>query len=63
MAPKRDVVVSESAQDIRTRRPRHQLGDGDDPRVEKLAKRVTSVEVRQFIEDEYERSVLPVTSG
>ncbi|MEV0553430.1 MULTISPECIES: MetQ/NlpA family ABC transporter substrate-binding protein [unclassified Streptomyces] len=38
-------------------------GNEDDPRVEKLAKLLTSPEVTKFIEDKYQGSVLPVTSG
>jgi D-methionine transport system substrate-binding protein len=38
-------------------------GDEDDPRVKKLAKLLTSSEVKKFIEDKYKGSVLPVASG
>ncbi|MEU9894540.1 MetQ/NlpA family ABC transporter substrate-binding protein [Streptomyces phaeochromogenes] len=38
-------------------------GNEDDPRVEKLAKLLTSPEVTKFIKDKYQGSVLPVTSG
>jgi D-methionine transport system substrate-binding protein len=38
-------------------------GNEDDPRVKKLAKLLTSSEVKKFIEDKYKGSVLPVTSG
>ncbi|MEU9168348.1 MetQ/NlpA family ABC transporter substrate-binding protein [Streptomyces sp. NPDC048420] len=34
-------------------------GNEDDPRVKKLAKLLTSPEVRKFIEDKYEGSVIP----
>ncbi|GGT19209.1 MetQ/NlpA family ABC transporter substrate-binding protein [Streptomyces chromofuscus] len=34
-------------------------GNEDDPRVQKLAKLLTSAEVRKFIEDEYDGSVIP----
>ncbi|MFE4717113.1 metal ABC transporter substrate-binding protein, partial [Streptomyces sp. NPDC056728] len=33
------------------------------PRVKKLAVLLTSPEVRKFIEDKYQGSVLPVTAG
>ncbi|QNP76026.1 MetQ/NlpA family ABC transporter substrate-binding protein [Streptomyces roseirectus] len=38
-------------------------GNEKDPRVVKLAKLLTSPEVHTFIEDKYQGSVLPVTSG
>jgi len=38
-------------------------GNEDGPRVEKLAKLLTSPEVTKFINDKYQGSVLPVTSG
>ncbi|MEU9188364.1 MetQ/NlpA family ABC transporter substrate-binding protein [Streptomyces sp. NPDC048484] len=38
-------------------------GNEDDPRVEKLAKLLTSDKVKKFIEDKYKGSVLPVSSG
>ncbi|RDG38525.1 MetQ/NlpA family ABC transporter substrate-binding protein [Streptomyces corynorhini] len=38
-------------------------GDEHDPRIEKLAKLLTSPEVVKFIETTYKGSVLPVTSG
>ncbi|MFC9461718.1 MetQ/NlpA family ABC transporter substrate-binding protein, partial [Streptomyces sp. NPDC056983] len=34
-------------------------GNEDDPRVKKLAKLLTSPEVKKFIEDKYKGSVLP----
>ncbi|WP_199552541.1 MetQ/NlpA family ABC transporter substrate-binding protein [Streptomyces sp. N35] len=37
-------------------------GDESDPRVKKLAELLTSPEVKQFIEDKYKGSVLPVES-
>ena len=38
-------------------------GGEDDPRVKKLAKLLTSPEVRKFIQEKYKGSVLPVTAG
>ncbi|MEU1666098.1 MetQ/NlpA family ABC transporter substrate-binding protein [Streptomyces sparsogenes] len=38
-------------------------GNEDDPRVKKLAKLLTSPEVRKFIQEKYKGSVLPVTGG
>ncbi|HEX5569431.1 MAG TPA: MetQ/NlpA family ABC transporter substrate-binding protein [Streptomyces sp.] len=38
-------------------------GNEDDPRVKKLAKLLTSQEVRKFIEDEYHGSVIPAAGG
>ncbi|KAA0940892.1 MetQ/NlpA family ABC transporter substrate-binding protein [Streptomyces apricus] len=64
LSPATDAVLLESAED----NPYANLlavkkGDEDDPRVKKLAKLLTSDEVRKFIEDKYQGSVLPVTSG
>ena len=36
-------------------------GDESDPRVKKLAKLLTSPEVKKFIEEKYQGSVLPAT--
>ncbi|USQ87274.1 MetQ/NlpA family ABC transporter substrate-binding protein [Streptomyces phaeoluteigriseus] len=64
LSPTKDAVLLESAQDnpyanlLAVRR-----GDEDDPRVRKLVRLLTSAEVRKFIEDKYQGSVLPVTSG
>ncbi|WP_413756374.1 MetQ/NlpA family ABC transporter substrate-binding protein [Streptomyces sp. MMBL 11-3] len=64
LSPATDAVLLESAEN----NPYANLlavkkGDEDDPRVKKLAKLLTSDEVRKFIEDKYQGSVLPVTSG
>ncbi len=64
LSPADDAILLESAKN----NPYANLlavkkGNEDDPRVEKLAKILTSAEVRKFIEDKYQGSVLPVTSG
>ncbi|MEV0222712.1 MetQ/NlpA family ABC transporter substrate-binding protein [Streptomyces sp. NPDC050704] len=64
LSPAEDAILLESAKN----NPYANLlavkkGNEDDPRVEKLAKLLTSPEVRKFIEDKYQGSVLPVTSG
>ncbi|WP_033324860.1 MetQ/NlpA family ABC transporter substrate-binding protein [Streptomyces yerevanensis] len=64
LKPAEDALVLESAKD----NPYGNFlavkeGNEDDPRVRKLAKLLTSAEVRKFIEDKYQGSVLPVTSG
>ncbi|MEU9960316.1 MetQ/NlpA family ABC transporter substrate-binding protein [Streptomyces sp. NPDC050982] len=64
LSPAEDAVLLESAKN----NPYANLlavkkGNEDDPRVEKLAKLLTSPEVTKFIEDKYQGSVLPVTSG
>ncbi|MFS8203627.1 MetQ/NlpA family ABC transporter substrate-binding protein [Streptomyces sp. CWNU-52B] len=64
LSPADDAVLLESVKD----NPYANLlavkkGDEDDPRVEKLARLLTSAEVRKFIEDKYKGSVLPVTAG
>ncbi|MGX1913138.1 MetQ/NlpA family ABC transporter substrate-binding protein [Streptomyces phaeochromogenes] len=64
LSPAEDAVLLESAKN----NPYANLlavkkGNEDDPRVEKLAKLLTSPEVTKFIKDEYQGSVLPVTSG
>ncbi|MGY1581724.1 MetQ/NlpA family ABC transporter substrate-binding protein [Streptomyces sp. MN13] len=64
LSPTEDAILLESAKDnpyaniLAVKR-----GDEDDPRVRKLADLLTSPEVAKFIEDEYQGSVLPVTSG
>ncbi|MGA5502361.1 MetQ/NlpA family ABC transporter substrate-binding protein [Streptomyces umbrinus] len=62
--PAEDAILLESAKN----NPYANLlavkkGNEDDPRVEKLAKLLTSPEVTKFIKDKYQGSVLPVTSG
>ncbi|WP_371551043.1 MetQ/NlpA family ABC transporter substrate-binding protein [Streptomyces sp. NBC_00554] len=64
LSPATDAILLESAKD----NPYANLlavkkGNEDDPRVQKLAKLLTSPEVKKFIEDKYKGSVLPVTSG
>ncbi|SNX57110.1 D-methionine transport system substrate-binding protein [Streptomyces sp. TLI_55] len=64
LSPTEDAILLESAKD----NPYANLlavkrGNEDDPRVEKLAGLLTSAEVRKFIEDKYQGSVLPVTTG
>jgi D-methionine transport system substrate-binding protein len=64
LSPAEDAVLLESAKN----NPYANLlavkkGNEDDPRVEKLAELLTSPEVTKFIEDKYQGSVLPVTSG
>ncbi|WP_406350840.1 MetQ/NlpA family ABC transporter substrate-binding protein [Streptomyces sp. NBC_00658] len=64
LSPATDAILLESAKD----NPYANLlavkkGNEDDPRVKKLAKLLTSPEVKKFIEDKYKGSVLPVTSG
>lgn len=64
LSPATDAILLESAKD----NPYANLlavkkGNEDDPRVQKLAKLLTSTEVKKFIEDKYKGSVLPVTSG
>ncbi|MFF8094829.1 MetQ/NlpA family ABC transporter substrate-binding protein [Streptomyces sp. NPDC016675] len=60
LKPAKDALVLESAED----NPNVNLlvvkeGQEDDPRVKKLAKLLTSPEVKKFIEDHYAGSVLP----
>ncbi|MFG2499066.1 MetQ/NlpA family ABC transporter substrate-binding protein [Streptomyces sp. NPDC048441] len=62
--PKKDAILLESPKD----NPYNNVlavkkGDEDDPRVKKLAKLLTSTEVKQFIEDKYKGSVLPVETS
>lgn len=64
LKPAEDALVLESAKD----NPYGNFlavkeGNEDDPRVRKLAKLLTSAKARKFIEDKYQGSVLPVTSG
>jgi D-methionine transport system substrate-binding protein len=64
LSPAEDAILLESAEN----NPYANLlavkkGNEDDPRVEKLAKLLTSAEVTKFIKDKYKGSVLPVTSG
>ncbi|MEU4609635.1 MULTISPECIES: MetQ/NlpA family ABC transporter substrate-binding protein [Streptomyces] len=64
LSPAEDAILLESAKN----NPYANLlavkkGNEDDPRVEKLAKLLTSPEVTKFIKDKYQGSVLPVTSG
>ncbi|MGA4847751.1 MetQ/NlpA family ABC transporter substrate-binding protein [Streptomyces sp. G5(2025)] len=61
LSPKKDAILLESPKD----NPYNNVlvvkkGDEDDPRVRKLAKLLTSPEVKRFIEDKYKGSVLPV---
>ncbi|MDX2932235.1 MetQ/NlpA family ABC transporter substrate-binding protein [Streptomyces ipomoeae] len=60
LSPAKDALVLESAKD----NPYGNFlavkdGDEDDPRVKKLAELLTSDEVRKFIENEYDGSVIP----
>ncbi|MGW0815106.1 MetQ/NlpA family ABC transporter substrate-binding protein [Streptomyces viridiviolaceus] len=60
LKPSEDAVVLESAEN----NPNVNLlvvkeGQEDDPRVQKLAKLLTSPEVKKFIEDKYSGSVIP----
>ncbi len=60
LKPAKDALVLESAKD----NPNNNLlavkeGNEDDPRVKKLAKLLTSPEVKKFIEDTYDGAVLP----
>ncbi|MET8029711.1 MetQ/NlpA family ABC transporter substrate-binding protein [Streptomyces avermitilis] len=62
LSPTKDAILLESAEN----NPYANLlavkkGNEDDPRVEKLAKLLTSPEVKKFIEDKYRGSVLPVS--
>ncbi|MGW7047164.1 MetQ/NlpA family ABC transporter substrate-binding protein [Streptomyces avermitilis] len=64
LSPTKDAILLESAEN----NPYANLlavkkGNEDDPRVAKLAKLLTSPEVKKFIEDKYRGSVLPVVSG
>ncbi|MFD3561494.1 MetQ/NlpA family ABC transporter substrate-binding protein [Streptomyces sp. NPDC058686] len=64
LSPKKDAILVESAKG----NPYNNVlavktGNEDDPRVKKLATLLTSPEVKKFIEDKYQGSVLPVTAG
>ncbi|MEU2585003.1 MetQ/NlpA family ABC transporter substrate-binding protein [Streptomyces avermitilis] len=64
LSPTKDAILLESAEN----NPYANIlavkkGNEDDPRVKKLAKLLTSPEVKKFIEDKYRGSVLPVVSG
>ncbi|MEU1332296.1 MetQ/NlpA family ABC transporter substrate-binding protein [Streptomyces sp. NPDC005865] len=64
LSPKKDAILLESPKG----NPYNNVlavkkGDEDDPRVKKLAELLTSPEVRKFIEDKYQGSVLPVEAG
>ncbi|MEV6172127.1 MetQ/NlpA family ABC transporter substrate-binding protein [Streptomyces sp. NPDC051954] len=64
LSPTEDAILLESAKD----NPYANLlavkrGNEDDPRIEKLAKLLVSSDVKKFIEDKYQGSVLPVTNG
>ncbi|TGB13685.1 MetQ/NlpA family ABC transporter substrate-binding protein [Streptomyces sp. MZ04] len=64
LSPKKDAILLESPKD----NPYNNVlavkkGDEDDPRVKKLAKLLTSPEVKRFIEDKYKGSVLPVEAS
>ncbi|NEB77470.1 ABC transporter substrate-binding protein [Streptomyces sp. SID14478] len=64
LSPKKDAILLESAKD----NPYNNVlaakkGDEDDPRIKKLARLLTSPEVKKFIEDKYQGSVLPVTGA
>ncbi len=64
LSPAKDAILLESAKDNPyTNVLAVKRGNEDDPRVEKLVKLLGSAEVKKFIEDEYEGSVLPVASG
>ncbi|MDI3420264.1 MetQ/NlpA family ABC transporter substrate-binding protein [Streptomyces luteolus] len=64
LSPKKDAILLESVKG----NPYNNVlavkkGDEDDPRVKKLAKLLTSPEVKKFIEEKYQGSVLPVTEN
>ncbi|MEU5958028.1 MetQ/NlpA family ABC transporter substrate-binding protein [Streptomyces sp. NPDC047525] len=64
LSPKKDAILLESPKD----NPYNNVlavkkGGEDDPRVKKLAELLTSPEVKQFIEDKYKGSVLPVETS
>ncbi|MEU1300949.1 MetQ/NlpA family ABC transporter substrate-binding protein [Streptomyces shenzhenensis] len=64
LSPTRDAILLESARDnpyaniLAVKR-----GNEDDPRVRKLVKLLGSADVKKFIEDKYQGSVLPAGSG
>ncbi|MFE6720840.1 MetQ/NlpA family ABC transporter substrate-binding protein [Streptomyces albidoflavus] len=62
--PRKDAILLEKAED----NPYNNVlavkkGNENDPRVKKLAKLLTSPEVKKFIEDTYKGSVIPATAG
>ncbi|MBL3807654.1 MULTISPECIES: MetQ/NlpA family ABC transporter substrate-binding protein [Streptomyces] len=64
LSPREDAILLEKAEG----NPYNNVlavkkGNEDDPRVEKLARLLTSPEVKKFIEDTYEGSVIPATTG
>lgn len=63
LSPKKDAILLESPKG----NPYNNVlavkkGEQDDPRIAKLAKLLTSPEVKKFIEDKYQGSVLPVAA-
>ncbi|CAM5554605.1 Lipoprotein OS=Streptomyces alboniger OX=132473 GN=CP975_05915 PE=3 SV=1 [Streptomyces alboniger] len=63
LSPKKDAILLESPKG----NPYNNVlavkkGEQDDPRIAKLAKLLTSPEVKKFIEDTYKGSVLPVAA-
>ncbi|WP_369216851.1 MetQ/NlpA family ABC transporter substrate-binding protein [Streptomyces flavofungini] len=63
LSPKKDAILLESPKG----NPYNNVlaakkGEEDDPRIAKLAKLLTSPEVKKFIEDRYKGSVLPVAA-
>ncbi|RMB86749.1 MetQ/NlpA family ABC transporter substrate-binding protein [Streptomyces shenzhenensis] len=64
LSPTRDAILLESARDnpyaniLAVKR-----GNEDDPRVRKLVKLLGSADVKKFIEEKYQGSVLPAGSG
>ncbi|MCO6697928.1 MetQ/NlpA family ABC transporter substrate-binding protein [Streptomyces albidoflavus] len=64
LSPREDAILLEEAKD----NPYNNVlavkkGNENDPRVKKLAKLLTSPEVKKFIEDTYKGSVIPATAG
>jgi len=64
LSPKKDAILLESP----AGNPYNNVlavkqGNEDDPRVKKLSTLLTSPQVKKFIEDRYQGSVLPVTAG
>lgn len=59
LSPAKDALVAESPKDnpyanfLAVKK-----GDEDDPRIQKLAKLLTSAEVKKFIEDTYDGAVV-----
>ncbi|MDG4862656.1 MetQ/NlpA family ABC transporter substrate-binding protein [Streptomyces sp. T-3] len=64
LSPKKDAILLESAKDnpyvnvLAVKK-----GNESDPRVKRLAKLLTSPEVKKFIEEKYQGSVLPVATS